>query len=353
MSDNTNIEWCDATWNPILGCRKCASGCRNCYAVGQVHRMSRNPNPKIRNANAGLTKDGAWTGAVRFLPERLSQPLRWREPKAVFVCSLSDPFHPKVGFGPIMRILDVIAQTPRHQYLLLTKRPAPMFKFFSEWSDLSGEDFEPQLVRGPKATRERHPSGRGQLFAEMLDTMGTPPPGCAYPTFDWAGGMISWPEVFPNLWLGFSASTQAEFNAGAPDVMELRKIGWKTFLSLEPLCEAIALPMLASDYAPNGVIVGGESGPKARPTHPDWVRSIRDQCKEAGVAFCFKQWGEWLPVGPDDIHPGSKYDIGKIWLDESTAVFPVGKKRAGRLLDGELHDDLPWRRKAAPSGEKG
>lgn len=307
MGAKSKIEWCDATWNPILGCRKCASGCRNCFAVGQVHRMSRNPNPKIRNACEDLVREGDWTGEVRFLRSRISIPLKWTRPREIFVCSLSDLFHPAVENEWLDQILlSIRAATERngHKFIILTKRPARMARM-------------------------------------MLDSAPT----------------------FPNVWLGFSASTQRDLNTGGPFLMELAAAGWKTFLSLEPLCEAISLPMLASAHAPNGVIVGGESGsgPDIRPMHPDYPRSIRDQCKAAGVPFCFKQWGKWAP---GEMAPGpitrtercawwfnDEWDFGSVtpatidahWTDPPD-VFRMDKKRAGRLLDGELHDELPWRR---------
>jgi protein gp37 len=317
MSDNTQIPWADATWNPILGCTKCASGCRNCYAVGHVHRMAHNPNPKIRDANAGLVRDGNWTGEVRILNSRMDIPRQWKRPRVIFVCSMSDIFHPRLpdwGLDFVFHSMLRAIEWCGHTFIVLTKRPERMQRYVSE-------------------------------------------------------GVHDNLYVTPNIYLGFSASTQRDLNTGGPFLMKLAASGWRVWLSLEPLVEEIDLEvpfgqgvgdLLIENLS--GVVVGGESGsgPDIRPMHPDWVRHIRDQCAAAGVPFCFKQWGEWAP---GEMAPGpitrtercawwfnDEWDFGSVtpatidahWTDPPD-VFRVGKNRAGRLLDGELHDELPWR----------
>lgn len=410
MADNTNIEWCDATWNPILGCRKCATGCKNCYAVGHVHRMAHNPNEKIRNANAGLVKDGNWTGEVRLIPSRLDIPRGWGDARVIFVCSLSDLFHPHMADAWLDKVFAVMALCPRHKFIVLTKRPERMR----------------QYMEG--------------AFQRVYDASCFLNETAGERTWD------QWP--FRNVWLGASASTQADLDSAAPHLMKLAKAGWKTFFSFEPLvgpvdvkqylpsrywcccgykgdetgphyCEKCQfdgpnMDEIADECCPvcgdnittpacpdcgeitpfglwdigpeharppvvSGVIVGGESGhgPDIRPMHPDWARQILDDCKEVGVPFFFKQWGEWVvpdlfPVESQirSIVKSMAYDDPRLrYIDYVGKTYPVhlapcsaylvarlGKKQAGRLLDGRTHiDELPWRakRSANPESAKG
>ena len=217
MADGTHIEWArhpltgrGATWNPITGCTLESEGCRNCYAARlAATRLKHDPSRQgLAKLNAaGVAK---FTGEVRFNEGWLDQPLRWRQPRGIFVCAHGDLFAPGVPDGWIMRVLNVMAQAQQHIFFVLTKRPARARQFFTKWADVNvAEDCDFKGARGPAAVREAHRSGRGQLFADMLDAMGTPPPGAAHPLFDWAGGMSRWPDVFRNIWLGTSVEDQA------------------------------------------------------------------------------------------------------------------------------------------------
>jgi len=382
MSAGTHIEWTDATWNPVTGCTRVSSGCDHCYAAAMTHRLagmgrSLKITPQQRaqaERYIGLTVENAkgdrhFNGKVRCHEELLDLPLHWKKPRRIFVNSMSDLFHKDVPFGFVLRILCIIANTPRHTYQILTKRPERAMEFVRLWNDLAGEDFaNPKLVPGPEKTRQAHPSGRGQLFADMLETMGPPPPGAAYPTFDWMEGMIAWPafKYFHNVWLGTSCEDEATLDERLPHI--LRCPAAVRFLSLEPLLGPIDLSSCLSASVPqcplHWVIVGGESGPGARPMHPDWVRSIRDQCVAAGVPFFFKQWGHWLPNQRPFrdhlhwVHKAQTWVRGGTCLDLTGKVLrngkdfegasypvaimrPVGKKAAGHLLDGQEWRQYP------------
>ena len=372
MGDKSKIEWTDATWNPIRGCSVVSEGCRNCYAMHVAARFSGEGMPyeglAYRNGSGAH-----WTGKVRLIEEHLEDPLRWKKPRRIFVNSMSDLFHEKVTDGQILRIFEIMLRCPQHTFQILTKRPARMRAWFRRWENLEGETLSPQLVRGPKEVRKAHPSGRGQMFAEYLETLGSqPPPGCAWPTFDWMEGMRWWPRSImkqPNIWLGVSVEDQKTADERIPLLIQTPAA--VRFISAEPLLGPIDLQapwsMLNDEYPAHGihwVICGGESGPKARPMHPDWARSIRDQCVAAGVPFFFKQWGEYdHGVRGDCDHFSSDGAQGPfiklnpprvdVWRcnvcnrlhgesnDQPFDFAKTGKKAAGRLLDGKEWSEYP------------
>ena len=249
MSDKSAIEWTDATWNPVTGCSKVSPGCANCYAESYTERMAGRPGwvPEFR----------PWTPAnaaynVRLHPERLNVPLGWREPRMVFVNSMSDLFHELVPFEFIVQVFDVMRRTPRHTYQVLTKRP------------------------------ERLATLMGSLAAA-------------------AGPWIEWP--LPNVWIG----TSIENDRWTVRADHLRAMpgDWTRFLSCEPLLGPLpSLDLTDLDW----VIVGGESGIGHRPIDPAWVRDIRDRCVEAGVAFFFKQWGGRTPKSGGRLLDGRTWD---------------------------------------------
>jgi protein gp37 len=339
MADKTAIEWTDATWNPVRGCSRISPGCGGpghaggCYAEGVAARFS-GPGQAFHGFADRDRAGSKWTGKVELIPEMLDLPMRWRRPRRIFVNSMSDLFHEALSFGEVMRVFNVMWQAPQHTFQVLTKRAERMREFMTKWADLSEEDFEPKLVRGPEETRKAHPSGRGQLFADMLDAMGDPPPGCTYPAFDWMGGMIRWPSWPPNVWLGVSAEDQQRADQRIPHLRATPAA--VRFLSCEPLLGEI----VAADEVEclDWVICGGESGPRARPMHPDWARSLREQCAAAGTPFFFKQHGEWLH---ESQVPADRRDDFEFEGEAQSGFVRVGKKRAGRLLDGVEHNEFP------------
>lgn len=283
----TKIEWTDETWNPVTGCTKVSEGCDHCYAETIAHRFTG-------------TKAYPNGFDVTLRPERLDQPLRWKRPRKVFVNSMSDLFHKDVPDDYIARVFAAMALAPQHTFQVLTKRPGRMRSL------LSSEQFE---------------------SAVFLATEGR---------FE---GYFPWP--LPNVWLGTSVENQKWADVRIPLLLDTPAA--IRFLSCEPLLGPIDLFAWNIDRGMrvDWVIVGGESGPHARPMHPDWARQLRDDCLTAGIPFHFKQWGEWVTEdqAPEDIIlPGlSTYLLG----DDEPDFYKVGKKAAGRELDGQTWDEYP------------
>lgn len=301
------IQWTDATWNPLAGCERCSPGCDHCYAATlAATRLAHVPiyeGLAIREPG----KPAAFTGKIKLLPERLSDPLRWRKPRMVFVNSMSDLFHPDVPDGYIAWVWWTMAHAHRHVFQVLTKRPQRMAEWVQRYEDRSGDmdhdepDGMPPMPRGPAAVREVYTSGRARLFADMLDQWGEPPDGAAYPLYDWQEGMRRWPRrPLDNVWLGASIeddpySFRARHVAATPAAVH--------FLSLEPLLgELPRLDLKGIDW----VIVGGESGPGARPMDLGWARDLVARCREAGIPVFVKQLGScWSGRGHRDLKGGA------------------------------------------------
>lgn len=245
MAGPTSIEWTDCTWNVTRGCSRVSEGCEHCYAEREAHRHSGSGGSYeglTERTAGGITR---WTGEVRFVPDALDIPTRWKEPRRIFVNSMSDLFHPGLKDDEIYWVVEVIRECPQHHFQILTKRPERLAK---------------------------------------LD--------------------INWP---PNLWMGVSVESSRYYRR----IALLRACeAHVRFLSLEPLLG----PMPELDLAGvSWVIVGGESGPGARPMHPDWVRAIRDRCVRERVPFFFKQWGGVT----------NKKGIGRLLDGAKWSQFPV------------------------------
>ena len=234
MATRSTIEWTEVTWNPVTGCTKISHGCKFCYAERLAMRLRAMGMQKYRDGFSVALHESA-----------LAEPLNWRQPRLVFVNSMSDLFHRSVPSDFIEAVFEVMNRAPQHTFQVLTKRP-----------------------------------GRAAVL----------------------GRRLRWT---PNIWMG----TSIESNRWIGRLTHLRKIGAQTrFLSLEPLLGPLPdLDLHGVDW----VIVGGESGPRARPMEADWVREIRDNCVGNNVPFFFKQWG---------------------------GVF---KKRTGRTLDDRTWDQMP------------
>ena len=351
MADHTKIEWTDATWSPITGCTIVDAGCTNCYAMQLAGtRLKHHPS------RAGLTRETGgrpkWTGEVRFNKQWLDQPLRWRRPRMIFVCAHSDLFHESVPDEWIDKVFAVMALAPQHTFQVLTKRPDRAARYLNS------------LYAGQRGVASSGLEIRGSLTAPML---------VKNAIFD----------GFKNVWLGTSASDQASADLRIPHLLDCPAA--VRFVSLEPLLGPVDLVNLHpsdamtvdalggrslsrdGDYDDgnvrlNWVICGGESGPGARPLHPDWARSLRDQCEAAGVAFFFKQWGEWaVALDRERDDPDWRADYIRRLADQGDTRWinleggrgfhgerfhvmrRVGKARAGRLLDGRTWDQMPGR----------
>lgn len=292
MSTASNIEWTDTTWNPVSGCRKVSPGCKNCYAETMAKRLR-------AMGQAGYLRviddRGRWTGDFETDPARLAEPLGWKKPRRVFVNSMSDLFGEGVPFDFIAAVFGVMAATPRHTYQVLTKRPARMVEFFRWIERHEAEASEPPWARSAveiDGTVGAHviPALVASRFARR--TLGFMPDA---PTATWE----RWP--LPNVWIGVSTEDQATADERIPLLLQVPAA--VRFISAEPLLGPVNLGLLGTlpkTIAPiytatyerlDWIIVGGESGPGARPCDVSWIRSIVRQCDEAGVPVFVKQLG--------------------------------------------------------------
>lgn len=309
MGDKTKIEWTDATWNPVTGCTKVSQGCKNCYAERVFPRAY---------------KEREFTDVVCH-PERLDQPLRWkRRPRKIFVNSMSDLFHEAVPDEFIADVVRIIRLAKWHTFQVLTKRPERMFvpstPINNLWLGVSVEDQQTAIERIPLLLK----TFAAVRFVSYEPALG--PVNLRHLDCDGHGSQE---------FLQINALTGRHSDMGRPVEM-LPHLDW--------------------------VIAGGESGPNARPAHPDWFRSVRDQCQSAGVPFFFKQWGEWAPVPRDDSLPGKPRMVrgGDANVEISghcemfnrddlsvnnemigTPMRRVGKNSSGAFLDGREWKEFP------------
>jgi len=318
----TKIEWIEETWNPIVGCSRIdkETGCRNCYAVRMARRQMKTAKYK------GLTyRDDAgtdlfypnWTGEVRFVESEFEKPLRWRKPRTIFVCSMGDLFHDSVDGDWLNAVLDVVRQCPQHQFVMLTKREVNMrARMEAAWvvRAYSGQVL-PNLALGVSCSTQEELDRRVPV---LLDT----PAACRFVSLE---PCLAEVNVVP-----YCGGSTYRCECGWHETERELFVSGGEALCMECQRKATIFPSL------DGIIVGGETGPGARPMHPDNVRSVRDQCAEAGVSFFFKGFGEYawqyMPTSHNGTPTSNSFDFVR-----------VGKKNTGRTLDGRTHDDLPWR----------
>lgn len=338
MADKTGIVWTDATWNPVTGCAKVSAGCKHCYAERNWGRLQHLP------AYAGRAFTDVATHA-----DRLDQPIRWAKRRMIFVNSMSDLFHPAVPddfidsvFGIMWACLYGRNEQDGHVFQVLTKRADRMRDYMS--------------------TDRREAWAR----AAVHHGGGIDPDGIFDQTLSFEG-------PHPRIWLGVSVEDQAAADERIPLLLDTpAAVRW---ISAEPLlgpvdlspaylpcpnaeyvimdpetggyecCSSCDYTGISDEIGIDWVVVGGESGPKARPMHPAWARSLRDQCAAAAVPFLFKQWGEWQPVHPSGASiPGCGTTPQRepaFRFEHDHYFTKVGKKAAGRLLDSVLHDGYP------------
>lgn len=310
MASNTSIEWTDQTWNPVRGCSRVSEGCRNCYAEKVAHRFSGPGQPY-----EGLTVLGnsgvRWTGKIRLVPESLKDPLGWKKPRRVFVNSMSDLFHEDIPDEFIEQVFGVMALTPQHTYQILTKRPARA----ADWFGSKG---------GLQTRAENVAEAAAHLGGVVWDSRGITP-HLYPPHIDTTAGKIAnrraWPGwPLPNVWIGVSAEDQKTADARVPVLLTIPAA--LRFISHEPALGPINwgkwvgrcdCGLSGSQYTDiNGldyvgqehrigcpadrphvewVIMGGESGPRARPFDLVWARIARGRSAESGVALFIKQLG--------------------------------------------------------------
>lgn len=286
----TKIEWATDVWNPVTGCTKISPGCKNCYAERMAKRLA---------GRCGYPADEPFR--VTLHPERLEEPLHWKKPRRVFVCSMGDLFHADVPSDFILQVWHVMNLSPQHTFMILTKRAARMEMIMNEWL--------PSALELSVGLRAKY-------------------------------------KVLPNVWLGVTAENQEQADKRIP--LLLQTPAAVRFVSVEPMLGAVALDVSYGQGigaffidSLDWVICGGESGPGARPMNPDWARDLRDQCQAAGVPFFFKQWGEWVEVRETTQEIVEQHSKETRSFPNGDLFFRVGKKAAGRLLDGRTWDEYP------------
>lgn len=402
MSTNSNIEWTDNSWSPITGCTRVSAGCDHCYSARMTYRLEKMGQQKY----TGLTVlnpagDRHFNGVVKCHEDQLMIPFDWKKPRRIFVNSMSDTFHKNVPIEFIARLFAIMGLASWHTFQVLTKRIERAREI------LNSESFA-EMVADASSEFSEFADDAAQRFGyvDVHERM----------TTDWRAQAH---DELPlsNVWLGTSVEDQSHADER---ILELLKCpAAARFLSVEPLLGPVDLTRIPeggsiehangdskpcffnslmvnpfrspSRYGDGGihwVIVGGESGPGARPMHPDWARTIRDQCVAAGVPFFFKQWGVWAPFKdnvdrhyPDGrpgfgggnreynralkkmirAHGGTRLldDRPEGWQpymiedgmginggsEDQEFLLNVGKKRAGRLLD-----EMEWNEMPAPAG---
>lgn len=305
MSKNSKIQWTDHTWPIVSGCTYAAASCVHCSAKSDANRMAGHPNPKVSDVYSGLVEKDEfsglqWTGVVRPLPARLDWPLKWKQPARIFVCNMADLFHEKVPEPFIVAAFQIMEQADWHRFQVLTKRV-----------DRAG-DFLQRLVGRPKNIDFGTSVGSQYEADRVREKFAALPAARKFVSYEPAIGPVNW-------------------------------TGWEFV---------------------DQIIAGGESGIKARPSHPAWFRATRDFCQANGIRFFFKQWGRFWPVRQDSFAPAEQRQVGVkptlcFYPDGKTIkapfhysyhgdeapqpLAPLGKKKSGNLLDGrQWLEDIPF-----------
>jgi len=340
----SNIEWTEKTWNPTVGCTEVSPGCTNCYAAKMAWRLQHMPNQTVSKDYAGTVKkldNGklVWTGKVNMLQHRLREVIHNKKPTVYFVDSMSDLFHKDVPLYYIDQVYATMAIAHWHTFQILTKRPDRMLA----WYNHKDTAWANEGMQGDERIRFQtyHTYGKQKQISPD-----------------------KWHWPLKNVWIGTSVENQKAADERIPFLLQVPAA--VRFLSCEPLLGPVSIDFVSIYEALdprhgripsilggiNWVIVGGESGSGARPMHPDWARALQHQCQEAGVAFFFKQWGNWLPIDmPHNQETIAPLKKNEQWLNQAggqgfhgEAVYRmrnVGKHDAGRLLDGKEYNELP------------
>lgn len=300
MAANSPIEWCDHTWTLVVGCDPVSPACAKCYAALMAARLESMGQAKYKGLAIRSGNIGKWTGVVRFDESVLDLPLRTKKPGRWFLTSMGDIAHEKVTDQQLTQAFTVMHQAHWHTFLVLTKRIA--------------------------------------RFSEHLTG-----------------------QPLPNVFLGGTAENQAQADLHRPHMAALAARGWRTFVSYEPALGPV-------DWSGweflDQLISGGESGHDARPSHPDWHRHARDFTARHGIAYLFKQWGNFAPMtipwleyinpkpereGERIAAPGGLFELPARSMDQVVVMRRVGKAAAGRLLDGVEHNGFPSTTQGATS----
>lgn len=288
MAQKSDIGWCDGTLNAVVGCAKVSPGCKNCYAIGTCHVRSCNPTQAVRDKFAGITvktHNGVnWNGNVTFHPQVFDMAIKRKKPTRYFVNALSDLYYEKVLAEWVDKHFEVFARCPQHTFQVLTKRAE-------------------------------------RMYADCVNR-----------------------QPLPNVWLGVSVEDQKWAEHRIPWLLETPAT--VRFLSMEPLIGEVNLWKIPGADKLDWIIVGGESGPNARPMHPAWVSSIEEFCWEHSIPFFFKQWGSWgfkriqLPIAIDDFSSLiTKSKANCIW--DGCLQVRMPKSEAGNLFRGGQFLEMP------------
>jgi len=278
----TKIEWAEESWNPITGCTPISEGCTHCYAERMAKRL----------AGRFGYPEKPFQFDVTLHEDKVGEPLHWRKPRMVFVCSMGDLFHENVPFEWIDRVWRRMDATPQHTHMVLTKRPKQLLEYWTY--------------------RERRSRADGVPFR--------------------------------NVWLGVTAENQRRLKERWPILQQIPAA--IKFLSVEPMLNDVFAAFEQGWSFPDWIIVGGESGTGARPMHPDWVRAAREFALCWGIPFFFKQWGAWVPLAENFDSSelvGFPTDDRHYHQWGHCVSIRAGKKRAGHLLDGQ-----EWRQYPSP-----
>jgi protein gp37 len=366
----SNIEWTEATWNPVVGCSILSPGCTHCYAMGMAARIEaislearetercegkKKPHaPQYDGTTKKVNGHAVWTGKLAMAGDNiLLQPLKRKKPTTYFVNSMGDLFHEDCPDEWIDKVFAVMAMSPQHTFQVLTKRAKRMREYCS-----NARVRAPGFVEHACGIAQKIPGLDTNSMRYLNIVSGV---GAVYP--------------LPNVWLGVSTERQQEADERIPELLHTPAA--VRFISAEPLLGPIDLASLSVGHdlkwnslggrgRKNGldwVIVGGESGSDARPMHPEWARSLRVQCEAAGVPFFFKQWGEWISFYDRDRDDPDWRNLPTPSIDNQmgrgatrwhnlaggigfhgerlVAMRNVGKKAAGRALDGIEYNQMP------------
>jgi protein gp37 len=363
MAENTSIEWCDHTWTPVVGCDAVSPACANCYAALMAARLESMGQEKYKGVAKRVGNTGKWTGKVTFWEPELVKPLTVRKASRWFLTSMGDVAHDALTPEQIAELFGVMAVagatgafhreqdgcTPQkagdgsvlalwpnslsgpHTFMVLTKRGARMAKLLTE--------LRFRKLVSYAAYRWAH----NRVCAGGLSDHIYPP---------WSDFRGEPSECWPmsNVFIGCTAENQERADELRPHMARIDAHGWKTFVSYEPALGPV--DWTGWEFLKQ-LISGGESGWKARPSHPDWHRSARDFAAAHGIAYLFKQHGEWAPGRPGDSTESGKWmhingdTFGPVEGEPftpaplSSHVVRIGKKAAGRLLDGVEHNGFP------------